>query len=114
MISGSPPTERKARTGELTPPTRTCSASANISRERRLLRREDVWVTLIFCLCSLHRAYQLWSGADSAFQPSSGVFRMVRQNDIGAGALYAGENFEHDAFFIEPAILRGRFDHRVL
>jgi len=42
MIRGSPPTERKARTGEFTPPTRTFSASAKISRERRLLRRAEV------------------------------------------------------------------------
>src|ERR1700733_14144417 len=34
MMSGSVWTERKARTGELTPPTRSFSARAKISRER--------------------------------------------------------------------------------
>src|SRR5260370_3784531 len=47
MIRGSPPTERKARTGELTPPTRTFSASAKISRERRWLRRTEVRVAVM-------------------------------------------------------------------
>src|SRR5258708_17526289 len=38
---------------------------------------------------------------------------MIRQNDVCAGALNAGEDFESGAFFIEPAVLRGRFDHGV-
>src|SRR5438309_4715181 len=43
MISGSAATEQKARTGLLTPPTRTFSARANSSRERLCSR-------LSFCL----------------------------------------------------------------
>src|SRR5258708_35454296 len=38
MMSGSPPTELKARTGLLTPPTRSFVARAKISRERRRSR----------------------------------------------------------------------------
>src|SRR5262249_34099316 len=38
MMRGSVPTERKARTGLLTPPTRSFSALAKISRERLVSR----------------------------------------------------------------------------
>src|ERR1700751_2524276 len=38
MMSGSPPTERKARTGVFTPPTRSFVARSKISRERRRSR----------------------------------------------------------------------------
>src|SRR5258707_14579773 len=38
MMSGSPPTERKARTGLFTPPTRSFVARSKISRERRRSR----------------------------------------------------------------------------
>src|SRR6267143_6559952 len=38
MMSGSPPTELKARTGLLTPPTRSFVARSKISRERRRSR----------------------------------------------------------------------------
>src|SRR5690242_17101368 len=38
---------------------------------------------------------------------------MIRQNEVCAGALYAGENFQNDAFFIEPAILGRSFYHGI-
>src|SRR5713226_4565016 len=47
MISGSPPTERKARTGLLTPPTRSFVARSKISRERRRSRCRVGRVALI-------------------------------------------------------------------
>src|SRR5882672_1757785 len=40
--------------------------------------------------------------------------RIVSQNNIRAGAFDAGERLHHHALLIDPTILRGRFDHRVL
>src|SRR5260370_9790960 len=47
MMSGSPPTELKARTGLLTPPTRSFVARSKISRERRRSRCRVGRVALI-------------------------------------------------------------------
>jgi hypothetical protein len=47
MMSGSPPTERKARTGLFTPPTSIFSARSKISRERRRSTLDFVGVALI-------------------------------------------------------------------
>src|SRR5438445_13506478 len=110
MISGWPPTERKARTGELTPPTRTFSASANISRERRWLRRDDVWVTLIFCLCSLHGAHGVWWGVVAAFYPSSGVLCCERQNAIGGAALDGHARVRPGGVFVAADVVGGVSD----
>src|SRR2546430_5620275 len=38
----------------------------------------------------------------------------VGKNNVGARAFDAGKSFHHDARLVDPAILRGRFDHRVL
>src|SRR5215813_9839239 len=102
MMSGSPPTERKARTGLLTPPTRICSASAKISRERRRPCCGEGCVELIG-LCSTIRS----------FQPAGGIFGMIRQYEIRAGAPDTGENFEHHTLFVEPAVFRSGFHHGI-
>src|ERR1700675_4094215 len=102
MMSGSPPTERKARTGLFTPPTRTFSARSKISRERWRLRFKVDWVALIFVPSKLSR-----------LQPVCDVLGVIGQDDVGAGALDAGENFEYDALLIDPAFLRGGLDHRI-
>jgi len=52
MISGSPPTDRNARTGLFTPPTSTFSARSKISRER--LRSRFNWVALYFIFSRLN------------------------------------------------------------
>src|SRR5690349_4024749 len=46
-MSGSPPTERNARTGLFTPPTSSFSARAKISRERYRSRRRVVFVAFM-------------------------------------------------------------------
>ena len=48
-----------------------------------------------------------------SFQPASGVFGVIGEDEVGAGAMDAGENFQHDALLVDPAFLRGGFDHRV-
>src|SRR5208283_3976384 len=85
MMSGSPPTERKARTGLFTPPTRTFSAFSNISRER-------------------------WR---SGFQPASRILGVVGEDYIRTGPLNARKNFQDHALFVDPAIARRRLDHGI-
>src|SRR6185369_11456771 len=47
-------------------------------------------------------------------QRTDRLARVVRQNDVGAGAFDARERFHHHALFVDPAFLRRRFDQRVL
>ena len=46
-------------------------------------------------------------------QPAGDVLGVVRQDDGGAGALDAGDDFEDDALLVDPAIARGGFHHGV-
>src|SRR5208337_3726655 len=101
MMSGSPPTERNARTGLLTPPTRIFSAFSKISRERRRSGMDRRCVALIGAPLRL------------GFQPASHVFGVIREDDVRASALDTGKNFQHDALFVYPAVARCRFHHGV-
>src|ERR1700722_20081430 len=49
----------------------------------------------------------------SVSQPAGGVFCMICQNDVSTGTLDASEDLNSGAFFVEPTILRGSFDHGV-
>src|SRR5208283_68672 len=99
MMSGSPPTERKARTGLFTPPTRTFSAFSNISRERWRSGKERLCVAL---MCAPWR---------SGFQPASRILGVVGEDYIRTGPLNARKNFQDHALFVDPAIARRRLDH---
>src|SRR5208337_5395179 len=101
MMSGSPPTERKARTGLLTPPTRTFSAFSKISFERRRSGMERLCVAL---MCAPWR---------SGFQPASHVLGVVGEDDVRTGPLNTRKNFQDHALFVNPAIARRRFHHGV-
>src|SRR5271154_2938061 len=105
MMSGSPPTERKARTGLLTPPTKTCSARSKISFERRRSGLLRVGVASMVRGVKLSRL--------SGFEPAGDVLGVIGEDDFCAGALDASEEFEDDALFVEPAFLGGGFDHGV-
>src|SRR5258708_3499763 len=100
MISGSPPTDRNARTGLFTPPTRTFSAHSKISRERRRSRFKVGWIALIDLRTKLSR-----------LQPTRDILGMVRQDNAGSGALDARQNFNYDALLVEPVFLHGGFHH---
>src|SRR5271163_4209344 len=103
MMSGSPPTERNARTGLFTPPTRIFSARSKISRERRRSTFDFVGVALMESQPELSR-----------LQPSRRVLGMVRQYNVSSSALNSRQDFQHDSLLIQPAFLRGGLDHRVL
>src|SRR5271165_7458614 len=100
MISGSPPTERKARTGLFTPPTSTFSAFAKISRERRRSGFTCGCVALI-------------SSPARSGQPASSIFGVVGQDNLRPGSLNPRQNFQHNSFFFDPLILRRGFHHRI-
>src|SRR5260370_33028829 len=102
MISGSPPTERNDRTGLFTPPTSTCSPRAKISRDFFRLCSGDGFATSQFPSEEL-----------DLLQPACCVLGMIREDDVGAGALNRGENFEDRALFVEPFISRHGFDHAI-
>src|SRR6185503_7202838 len=46
-------------------------------------------------------------------EPASDVFGVVGEDDVGAGAGDAGDEFEDGAFFVEPVVGGGGFDHGV-
>src|SRR5580704_1201438 len=103
MMSGSPPTERNARTGLFTPPTSTFSPRSKISRERRRSTLDFVGVALIRSPRKLSR-----------LQPSSGIFSVIRQNDVCTCALNSRQDLQRHPLLVQPALLGRRFDHRVL
>src|ERR1700675_213854 len=103
MMSGSPPTERNARTGLFTPPTSIFSARSKISRERRRS-------TLDFVGVALMRS----PPKPSRLEPSRGILGVIRQNNVCARALNSRQYFQHDPLLVQPALVRGRFDHRIL
>src|SRR6266702_6875001 len=89
MKSGVPPTARKARTGELTPPGITLWARANSSSD---------WVM----------------GTDGDSAPAHEVLGVVGQDDVGPRPADRGQGLFHDALLVDPAPGRRRLDHRVL
>src|SRR5208282_6312887 len=95
ITRGVPPTERNARTGLFTPPTRIASAWRKISSER--------W-------CDLGA---LTGAPPSRLQPAGRVFGVVGANNVGAGALDTREQFQYHALFVNPAIRCRGFHHRV-
>src|SRR5260370_24686483 len=97
MISGSPPTDRNARTGLFTPPTRTFSARSKISRERRRSRFKAGWVALMELQTKLSR-----------LQPARDILGVVGQDNACSPALAAGQNFQYHAPLVKPSILPGR------
>src|SRR5712692_12026586 len=102
MISGSPPTERNERTGLFTPPTSTRSPRAKISRDFFRLRSGDGSATSQFPSEEL-----------DLLQPACCVLGMIREDDVGAGALNRGEDFEDGAFFLKPFVSRRCLDHGI-
>src|SRR6185437_8301765 len=46
-------------------------------------------------------------------EPAGSIFGVIGEDDAGASALNAGEDFERNAFFVDPAVARGGLYHRV-
>src|SRR5208283_5755047 len=101
IISGSPPTERNARTGLFTPPTRTFSAFSKISLERALEGFACACIALIFAPIFL------------CLQPARRVLRVIRQDNACAGTLDSCQNFEDNSLFFDPILLCRRFHHGI-
>src|SRR6185295_4900223 len=87
MKRGDPPTALKARTGLSTPPGNICRA-----REKSLRDCE---------VRTLREGF-------------GRINRVVRDDDVGAGAPDCGQRFHHRARLVDPAVARRRFQHRVL
>src|SRR6516162_6160579 len=101
MISGSPPTDRNARTGLFTPPTSTFSALSKISRDRRRSGFIAVGVAL------------MQGPLPSGLQPARGVFRVVGQNRSRTGPLNPRQNLQDNSLFVDPALLGRGFHHGI-
>src|SRR5688572_1228203 len=85
---GLPPTEPKARTGELTPPGITRFARSKSS--------------------------SLVVNRGTSGQPVCGFLGVVGEDEVGAGAADRGENLESGGPLVEPAFLGRGLHHRVL
>src|SRR5260370_11896956 len=103
MISGSPPTDRNARTGLFTPPTSTFSARSNIFSERLRSRFNRGCAVLILVSLKLAR-----------LQPACDVLGMVGKNNFRSGSLNARKNFQDNSLLVQPAFLRRSLHHGVL
>src|SRR5437899_6630917 len=89
MKSGVPPTARKARTGELTPPGITFWARAKSSSD---------WVI----------------GTDGDSAPAHEVLGVVGQDHVGPGPADRGQGLLDDALLVDPTPGRRRLHHRIL
>src|SRR5687768_16828108 len=97
MKSGEPPTALKARTGEFTPP--------GVTRFARSKSFDD--------LRGLFTFTRRGGSLDPPQEPS-GSTREVGNDHVRARASNRGERFHHRPLFLDPSVLRGSFDHRVL
>src|SRR6266699_1272395 len=102
MISGSPPTDRNARTGLFTPPTRTFSARSKISRERLRSRFNRGGAVVMFSRLNLSR-----------LQPACDILGVIGKNDFCPGPLDSRQDFQECSLFILPTLLRRRLVHPV-
>src|SRR5712691_1718750 len=123
MNNGRPPTALKARTGLSTPPGRIRSA-----REKRLrdfemrmsalsgaCYHEDTKGTKVHeNLLGLLRVLRAFVMKDRLRNRARGLARVVRDDDVGAGAPNGRQRLEHRTPLVEPAVSCGRFQHRVL
>src|ERR1700712_5014995 len=105
MKRGVPPTERKARTGEFTPPGVTRDARANSAA----LAGAAVTSKWSF-INSLWFNFRLLVGVE--FLGDLG--RPVGQDDGRAGPLDRGQRLDNGPVPIDPAMCRSRLDHCVL
>src|SRR6267154_4044417 len=106
MMSGSPPTERNARTGLLTPPTRSFEARSKISRERRRSRCRVGRVADIAMVLYIVPTWgaaprrpatecaQFRGGLSALIEPAGGLLGVVSEEDGSASALNAGQDFK--------------------
>ena len=76
-------------------------------------RSADLVIVQIACRDSRNAAQKQAFGSLAA-QPACGVDRVVGQDGVGAGALERSEGFEHHRLLVQPAVLRGGLEHRVL
>src|SRR5215210_1711496 len=126
MNRGSPPTERNARTGLFTPPGILLTARS-MSRAERSIASIVLASTLPPRFCKrakppskrLVRVYIVWPvrvvrEVTLRGEPAGYIRGVVGDDDVGAGALHAGERLEDCGLLVEPAVLRGGFYHRVL
>src|ERR1700692_3695726 len=103
-MNGSPPTERKARTGLFTPPTNTCSARLKISRERAPSRFDSI------CDCA---GFIAAPAGCSRAKPPGRILGVISHNDLRSSALTACEYFRDYALLVQPAFLYGGLHHGV-
>src|SRR5215207_8256653 len=107
MNRGVPPTARKARTGELTPPGVTCPARSNNCADTGA---SYGYGSVTAPLSQARLCAQLPPSAE----PAGGLDRPVGQHRPGPGPADRGERLQHGPAAVDPAVRGGRLDHRVL
>src|SRR5439155_7753310 len=126
MNNGRPPTALKARTGLSTPPGRIRSAREKRFRDFEMRMsassgasyHEDTKGTKVhetyqgfFVSLRVLRAFVM---NDRLRDCPGGVARVVRDDDVRAGAPNGRQRLEHRPALVEPAVSCSRFQHRVL
>src|SRR5579863_8795885 len=110
---GVPPTAPKARTGLSTPPTRTARARSKICCERGLSRSAE-FIALRASDIRIALEERNLPPTLACLEPSRDVLSVIRKNNFRSSSLDAREHFQCNALFVEPAVPRRRFHHRVL
>src|ERR1700674_2037286 len=75
---------------------------------------ENLARTFALALHSGLRCTHVFSIKLARLQPACDILGMVGKNNFSSGALDAREDFQDNSLFIQPTLLRRRFDHGVL
>src|SRR5262245_35213873 len=115
MNSGDAPTALNARTGLSTPPGRMARARVKRFDERRVFMANSQWLNGYasgFTRPFSHKPSAI--SHDKLREQTGGVACVVRDDDVGSGAPDGSQRFDHRARLVDPAVARGRLEHRVL
>lgn len=101
---------------KISAPVRFESFGAAISGVRTTWPSKDTAAALISAKEVAYPALLFFGAATSARpgQMPCGLWREIGEDAVGPGAFECDEAFHHRLFAIEPAIVSGRHEHRVL
>src|SRR4051794_27949606 len=116
MNRGVPPTARKARTGELTPPGVTRPARSNSCADTGASYGDGSLPAPPSQAC-LWAVATCWNGPSRgprSAEPAGGLDRPVGEHRAGAGPADRGQRLQDGPLPVDPAVRGRRLDHRVL
>src|SRR3954471_18517226 len=116
MNRGVPPTARKARTGEFTPPGVTRPARSNSCADTGASYGYGSLTAPLSQarLCALATCWDGPSRGPRSAEPAGALARQVGEHRAGAGPADRGQRLQDGTPPVDPAVRGRRLDHRVL